>query len=96
VIGQHHLKADQRQTNQHLAFSVIKSAISEPLRQAADTWIVDDILTSGATARSAMGALQNAGWPVAGLVCLGRTPRRGPSTERRDLRSGCRADNAPG
>jgi len=74
VIGQHHLKADQRQTNQLLAFSVIETAISEPLRQGAETWIVDDILTSGATARSAMGALQNAGWPVAGLVCLGGPP----------------------
>ena len=39
--------------------------------------IVDDILTSGATAESAALCLKQGGWRVRGLLCLARTPERG-------------------
>lgn len=39
-------------------------------------WIVDDILTTGATVWTASDALRSARIPIAGAVCLGRTPKR--------------------
>jgi predicted amidophosphoribosyltransferase len=39
--------------------------------------IVDDILTTGATATSAAQSLRAAGWRVEGLLCLARTEARG-------------------
>lgn len=77
TVGQHHLDRRQRLDNQRGSF-----ACGETVGQAP-VWLVDDILTTGATALAAAATLQTAGWAVQGLLCLGRTPSAGP---RRDLR----------
>ncbi len=73
VLGQHHLGRELRWANQAGAFS------SEPpdtnrLGPRPMVLVVDDILTTGATALAARDALQAAGWRVAGIACLARTP----------------------
>ena len=74
VAIQHHLNRRQRWRNQWLSFRALL-----PTQQSRElncqVLLVDDVLTSGATALAAQRALQSAGWHVAGLVCLGRTPR---------------------
>jgi len=72
-LGQHHLNRSMRLANQEGAFRCRRrprpgEATARPIL------IVDDILTSGATACSAAEALESMGWPVVGLVCLARTP----------------------
>ena len=67
-IGQHHLGRHQRQGNQHGAFQ------SPPCQHPLTIWLVDDIVTTGATAIAAKQALQSAGHQVEGVICLGRTP----------------------
>jgi predicted amidophosphoribosyltransferase len=42
--------------------------------------LLDDILTTGATACAAAAALEAMGWQVLGITCLGRTPRPGAET----------------
>lgn len=77
VLGQHHLGRELRFANQAGAFRSAASA-----RQQAGprpvVLVVDDILTTGATALAAQDALRASGWRVAGLACLGRTPRTRP------------------
>ena len=78
VLGQHHLGRELRWANQAGAFRC-----SSPLAgQRRPVLLIDDILTTGATACAAAAALGERGWLVAGMVCLGKTPRRD-----RDLRS---------
>ncbi|MFM8525421.1 MAG: ComF family protein [Cyanobacteriota bacterium] len=72
TVGQHHLNHSLRQSNQRGSFAVLDPA---PANGPAVV-LIDDILTSGATARAAAEALQERGWAVAGLLCLARTPRR--------------------
>jgi len=84
-LGQHHLQAHQRQSNQQEAFHAVAPVAADVGRSNGMVWIVDDILTTGATAVAAQAALTRAKLPVAGLVCLARTPRRSASSERRDL-----------
>ena len=72
-LSQHHLNKSQRLTNLIGAFR------ARPHNQATaltSIWLVDDILTTGATAFAARQALEEAGHRVAGLICLGRTPAR--------------------
>jgi adenine/guanine phosphoribosyltransferase-like PRPP-binding protein len=57
--------------------------------------LLDDILTTGATACAAAAALEAKGWRVAGLSCLGRTPAQ-PRPKGRDLRSLGRFGGGPG
>ena len=71
TVGQHHLNRSQRLGNQRGSFRCC-SAGRAPL------WLVDDILTTGATALAAAEVLDARGWAVQGVLCLGRTP--GPST----------------
>jgi predicted amidophosphoribosyltransferase len=78
TVGQHHLDRRQRLDNQRGSFACVAGMGRAPV------WLVDDILTTGATALAAATALQNDGWAVQGLLCLGRTP---PGGARRDL--GC-------
>ena len=73
TVGQHRLSRRQRLVNMQSAFAI------DPDQQSCcvsktPIWIVDDILTSGATAREAINTLKNAGLEVRGLICLGRTP----------------------
>ncbi len=74
VLGQHRLGRQLRLANQRDSFRCRPAGPSERRRPVL---IVDDILTTGATARSAALCLETAGWPVLGLACLARTPARG-------------------
>jgi predicted amidophosphoribosyltransferase len=38
--------------------------------------VVDDIVTTGATVRACVRALESAGWPVVGAAVVAATPRR--------------------
>ncbi len=74
VASQHLLARQDRWRNQWLSFR----ALLAPLKQQPGinpVLLVDDVLTSGATALAARHALESAGWSVAGLLCLARTPR---------------------
>jgi predicted amidophosphoribosyltransferase len=88
TVGQHHLNRIQRLGNQRGSFACQAAAGGR-----APVWLVDDILTTGATALAAAELLQHAGWPVQGLLCLARTPRGGA---RHDLRSASRQGDGPG
>ncbi|MFM7269049.1 MAG: ComF family protein [Cyanobium sp.] len=73
VLGQHHLRRELRLSNQIEAFRCPSTATASGA-SARPLLIVDDILTSGATACSAAACLRQAGWQVQGMVCLARTP----------------------
>lgn len=73
ALGQHHLRAEQRLANLEQAFSGLAPAGGHRL------WLVDDILTTGATALSAAQALERAGHRVEGLFALARTPLAAPA-----------------
>ncbi|MEB3194535.1 MAG: ComF family protein [Cyanobacteriota bacterium] len=94
VLGQHHLQRAMRQENQRGAFTCVRRPHPQEARQQP-VFLVDDILTTGATALNASMALQGAGWRVQGVICLARTP-----ADRRarngDLRSPCRESDKPG
>lgn len=77
TVGQHHLNRRQRLANQRDSFHAASRAGFGP--GPGKLWLVDDILTTGATAREAARALRQAGWSVRGLLCLGRTPGSGPT-----------------
>ena len=72
-VGQHRLNRQQRLVNLQGAFQSPASA------EALELWLVDDILTTGATALAAREALTTAGHRVRGLICLARTPAEGKS-----------------
>jgi predicted amidophosphoribosyltransferase len=72
-LSQHHLNKSQRLTNLIGAFRACR--LNQP-NGLTSVWLVDDILTTGATALAASQALEDAGQRVAGLICLGRTPAR--------------------
>lgn len=93
VLGQHHLGRTLRLANQQGAF-VAQPAPSQHLGPRPPVLLVDDILTTGATACAAAAALGEAGWRVAGLACLARTP--GGRRRGRDLRSPSRHGDRPG
>ncbi len=73
TVGQHHLSRHQRLVNMKSAFAILSDQLSW-CGTTTPTWIVDDILTTGATAKEALRTLQNSGFEVTGLICLGRTP----------------------
>ena len=78
TLGQHHLDRQLRLSNQQGAFRLQPSqrpALARLKRQPI--WLVDDILTTGATALAAAAALEEGGLEVMGLLCLARTPFRG-------------------
>ena len=74
VLSQHKLRREMRLTNQVGSFHCLRrpGAGSTSCRAVL---MVDDILTTGATACNAARALRQVGWRVAGLVCLARTPQ---------------------
>ena len=67
-LSQHHLDRKLRAQNMQNAFTVLEQPSGQPI------WLVDDILTTGATAMAARDALLHRGHGVSGLLCLGRTP----------------------
>jgi predicted amidophosphoribosyltransferase len=69
TVGQHHLNRHQRRGNQEGSFRCQTAG-------RGAIWLVDDILTTGATAEAAAAALLARGWAVQGLICLARTPGR--------------------
>ena len=93
VLGQHRLHRRLREANQREAFRCREG----PAGGKRAVILLDDILTSGATLRSAAAALAAAGWQVRGAVCLARTPRPARDAADRDLGSmgRCR-DGEPG
>lgn len=99
VLGQHHLGRALRLANQQGAF-VAQPAPSHRLGPRQPVLLVDDILTTGATACAAAEALAQAGWRVTGLACLARTPagrgQREQGRRGRDLRSPSRHGDGPG
>jgi len=74
--GQHHLGASGRRRNLQDAFRVLPVARQSQPGQMV--FLVDDILTTGSTALAAAAPLEAANIPVAGLLCLARTPPKGP------------------
>lgn len=99
TVGQHRLNRKQRIRNQCNSFSVRRSSIQKPASggtnpfRQKEIWLVDDILTTGATVLAAQQALQASGITVRGVLCLARTSLEVPP---RDLGFLCRVDNAPG
>lgn len=79
VLGQHRLGRAARLANQRGSFLCLRPPRQGEARRRP-LLLVDDILTSGATAEAAAAALREGGWRVEGLLCLARTPAR------RDLR----------
>lgn len=78
VLGQHHLGRQLRLANQLDAFTA-RSAPAHQIGPRPPVLLIDDILTTGATACAAAHALRSTGWRVAGLACLARTPARRPT-----------------
>ncbi|MEO1003520.1 MAG: ComF family protein [Cyanobacteria bacterium J06638_7] len=83
VLGQHRLGRELRWQNQQGAFQCLEHA--DGSRQ--EVLLLDDILTTGATACAAATALAGRGWQVLGMACVGRTPARPRQPKSRDLRS---------
>jgi predicted amidophosphoribosyltransferase len=81
VLGQHHLNQAMRLENQRGAFTCQRRPQGGEARHHP-VLLVDDILTSGATALNAAEALRQAGWRVHGLICLARTPRERKGHQR--------------
>jgi predicted amidophosphoribosyltransferase len=94
VLGQHHLNQAMRRDNQRGSFLCLRRPRGGEARQHP-VLLVDDILTTGATALSAAEALRQSGWRVHGMICLARTsgPRKAAG---RDLRSSSRQGDEPG
>jgi predicted amidophosphoribosyltransferase len=75
VLGQHRLGRALRWENQRGSFAAALPPHHPGFAHRGRTvLLVDDILTTGATAAAAAEALGNRGWRVAGLICLARTP----------------------
>ena len=72
-LSQHHLNRSMRMHNLEGAFHAAP-APQTSLQSTTTVWLVDDILTTGATALAAQKALNKAGHRVGGIICLGRTP----------------------
>ena len=85
VLPQHRLNASLRRSNQAGSFRCDHPwPAAGPQRR--EVLLIDDILTTGATALAAAEELERAGWLVAGLACLGRTPARGDGGDLRSIR----------
>ena len=67
--SQHRLSRCRRLSNPEGSFRLLSQPPAE-----RTLWLVDDILTTGATALTAQKALQETGLQVKGVICLARTP----------------------
>ncbi len=82
TVGQHHLDRQLRQQNQSHSFEAVPGLSNNATDWSFhQVWIVDDILTTGATAQAAKNCLQSLGIPVGGAVCLAKTPKHQPSEQ---------------
>jgi predicted amidophosphoribosyltransferase len=86
VLGQHHLGRALRFANQLGSFACEREPRPGEARRRP-LLLVDDIVTSGATALAAAEALSQKGWRVEGVLCLARTPERRRRSSR--VRGGC-------
>lgn len=78
VLPQHRLNASLRRSNQAGSFRCDHPwPAASSGQQRREVLLIDDILTTGATALAAAEELERAGWLVSGLACLGRTPAPG-------------------
>ena len=91
--GQHHLRRDQRFKNLRATFRAEPAQARSSPRPLL--WLVDDILTTGATALSARAALKEAGHRVAGLICWLAPPTTGGDLRFRG-RQAARRDSSVG
>ncbi len=77
TVGQHHLDRQLRQRNQIHSFEAVPGLSNNATDWSFHrVWIVDDILTTGATALAAKNCLQNLGITVGGAICLAKTPKQ--------------------
>ena len=74
-LSQHHLNRSMGMHNLHGAFHAAPAPHAS-IQPKHELWLVDDILTTGATALAARNALTQAGHRVLGVICLARTPAR--------------------
>jgi predicted amidophosphoribosyltransferase len=91
VLGQHHLGRELRWANQAGSFHCSAPGRQQRYRNKTAVVLLDDILTTGATACAAADTLRDQGWQVAGMACLARTP-----WQVRDLRLFRRLGDGPG
>ncbi|MGN6253316.1 MAG: ComF family protein [Marmoricola sp.] len=85
VADQAGLASGERAANLMAAMAVTASGRSLLARTPATgavpgVIVCDDVLTTGATAREAQRALEDAGVPVGAIACIAATRRRGPVT----------------
>lgn len=71
VRDQAALSAPSRSENVRHAMSA-----SPPRRSRAPAWLVDDVMTTGATLDEGVRALESAGWPVAGVSVVATVDAR--------------------
>ena len=80
TVGQHRLNRRQRVSNQCGSFRLNQVSTQwtshawTNLRSQQQVWLVDDIVTTGATVLAAKQALQASGVSIQGVLCLARTP----------------------
>ena len=80
TVGQHRLNRRQRVSNQYGSFKLSQTSTQwtshawTDLRSQQQVWLVDDIVTTGATVVAAKQALQASGVTIHGVLCLARTP----------------------
>lgn len=81
VDDQAGLSSVQRAANLGDSLRVRPTAVRALVRQSVPVAAVvcDDVLTTGATAREAQRAVEDAGVPVLGIACLAATRRRHPA-----------------
>ena len=80
TVGQHRLNRRQRVLNQSGSFRLNQAStqwtthVWTKRRRQQQVWLVDDIVTTGATVLAAKQALQASGVSIQGVLCLARTP----------------------
>ncbi len=80
TVGQHRLNHRQRVSNQCGSFRLNQVSTQwtshawTNLRSQQQVWLVDDIVTTGATVLAAKQALQASEVNIQGVLCLARTP----------------------